>query len=256
MPSSKPTIAELRAVCQPPSLMGRASAEHWAGRLYMRRLSIHVTRWLLPTRLSANMITWLMIANGWLAAVVIAIPGLWSALLGFVLVQLYLLFDCCDGEVARWRSTTSPMGVYLDRIGHYSCEAALFVGLGVRADGGTIDTWTTIGLLGAVLVLANKAETDLVHVARAVAGLPMVTDEAATPRPAALRGLRRVAAVVPFHRAIGAIEVTLLLLVAAIVDTLTATLVGTQVLTAGLVAIAAIVVIGHLISILSSNRLR
>ena len=34
-----PTIAELRAVTQPPSIFARDSGEHWAGRLYIRRVS-------------------------------------------------------------------------------------------------------------------------------------------------------------------------------------------------------------------------
>ena len=37
---SMPSIAELRAVAQPESLLARRGDEHWAGRLYMRRLSI------------------------------------------------------------------------------------------------------------------------------------------------------------------------------------------------------------------------
>jgi phosphatidylglycerophosphate synthase len=255
MPSSKPSVAELRAACQPAALMRRGS-EHWAGRLYMRSLSIYVTRLLVPTRITANGVTWLMIASGLLAAAVITVPALWSAIVGLLLVQLYLLFDCSDGEIARWRRTTGPVGIYLDRVGHYSCEAALLAGLGVRADAGVIGGWTTLGLLGAVLVLCNKAETDLVHVARSLAGLPVVSDDAATPRPAALRGLRRLAAIVPFHRAIGAVEVTILLVIAAVADTVTGTLLVTRSLTVALVVIAGVVVVGHLVSILASNRLR
>ncbi|MGH3032893.1 MAG: CDP-alcohol phosphatidyltransferase family protein, partial [Gaiellaceae bacterium] len=41
---SLPSIAELRAVTQPEGLLERPGAEHWAGRLYMRRLSPYVTR--------------------------------------------------------------------------------------------------------------------------------------------------------------------------------------------------------------------
>ncbi len=222
----------------------------------MRHASIYVTRLLLPTGISANALTWMMIVSGLAAAAIITVPALWSALLGLLLVQLYLLLDCIDGEVARWRRTTSPTGIYLDRIGHYSCEAALFAALGVRADGGTIAGWTTLGLLGAVLALCNKAETDLVHVARAMAGLRTVADEAAAPRPAALRGVRRLAAIVPFHRAIGAVELSILVVVAAVVDSVTGTLTGMRALTLGVVVIAGVVVVGHLVSILASSRLR
>ena len=58
-----------------------------------------------------------------------------------LLIQLQLLLDCSDGEVARWRDQKSPVGVYLDRIGHWLTEAALPIALGVRADGG----WDSLG---------------------------------------------------------------------------------------------------------------
>ena len=47
---SSPSIAELRAATQPDSIFARNSGEHWAGRLYMRRLSPYLTRLLLRTR--------------------------------------------------------------------------------------------------------------------------------------------------------------------------------------------------------------
>ena len=56
--SSTPSIAELKAATQPASIFARNSGEHWAGRLYVRRLSPYVTRALLPTRVSPNAVTW------------------------------------------------------------------------------------------------------------------------------------------------------------------------------------------------------
>lgn len=42
------TLADLREIAQPPDVLGRRNSEHWAGALYLRRLSIYVTRALLP----------------------------------------------------------------------------------------------------------------------------------------------------------------------------------------------------------------
>ena len=47
-----------------PSIFERNSGEHWAGRLYMRRLSPYLTRLLLPHADHANGVTWLMILAG------------------------------------------------------------------------------------------------------------------------------------------------------------------------------------------------
>ena len=66
--SPRPSIAELRAATQPASIFARNSGEHWAGRLYIRRASPYLTRRLIPTRLTPNAVTWLMIAVGVAAA--------------------------------------------------------------------------------------------------------------------------------------------------------------------------------------------
>ena len=260
MPSSKPSLAELRAVAQPDTVIGRLSSEHWAGRLYMRRVSLHLTRALLPTPITANAVTWLMILSGLAAGAVLAIPGVMTAVAAALLIQLQLLFDCSDGEIARWRRTTGPAGIYLDKIGHYTTEAGLLIAMGVRADGGydALTGWTTLGLAGAVLVLLNKLETDLVHVARALAGVERFADQAEVlaPRPATLRGLRRLARYFPFYRALGAVELPVLAIIAAVVDVATESLTGTQTLTVVLAVVAAVVTAGHLLSVLTSSRLR
>jgi phosphatidylglycerophosphate synthase len=254
-----PSITELRAVTQPAGLLARPGAEHWAGRLYMRRLSPYATRLLLATPLTANAVTALLVPTGLLAALVLTLPGPAAAAGAVLLGQLWLLLDCCDGEVARWRRTFSPAGPYLDGIGHYVTQAALPVALGIRADGGwdSLGGWTTIGLVVAVLVLFVSLETHLVHFARARAGKPLAEDGAASaaPRPAALRTLRRAIGFVPFYRAFNAVEATLLAFVAAVVDALADDLVGTRGLLLVLVAFAALTAVGHLVAILTSDRL-
>jgi phosphatidylglycerophosphate synthase len=255
-----PTIAELRAATQPASIFERNSGEHWAGKLYMRRLSPYLTRQLLRTPITANGVTWLMIACGVAAAAVLTLPGLAAAVGAALLIQLQLLLDCSDGEVARWRGVKSTVGVYLDRIGHWLTEGALPIALGIRADGGwgELGTYTMLGLVAAVLVLLIKGESALVTVARAEAGLPPARDTVAVaaPRSSGLRRLRRAAGFAPFFRAFVAVEATLLALVAAIIDAAIGSLAATRVLVVALVAITAITAAGHLVAILTSERLR
>ena len=62
--SPTPSVAELRAVTQPAELFARNSGEHWAGKLYMRRVSPYLTRPLLRTRISPNAVTWFMMVVG------------------------------------------------------------------------------------------------------------------------------------------------------------------------------------------------
>jgi phosphatidylglycerophosphate synthase len=258
--SSTPSIAELRSVTQPPSLFARNSGEHWTGRLYMRRFSPYVTRLVLPTRLSADTVTAGTIVAGLAAAAVLTLPGVIPAVAALLLIQLQMLLDCSDGEVARWRHQYSTAGIYLDRMSHYVTETALPIALGIRADGGwdSIGGWTTLGLLVAVLVLLIRAESALVHVARAESGKPLVedTEAVAAPRGGLLRSARRAFGYLPFYRAFVAIEFTLLALAAAIVDAIVGDLTGSRVLLVALLPMAAVTAVGHLVAILASSRLR
>lgn len=245
MRTSRPSIAELRAATQPPQIFERNSGEHWAGRLYIRRLSPYATRLFLRLGFSPDAVTWLFVAAGVAAAAVLALDGPLPAVGALVLIQLQILLDCSDGEVARWQGRSSPRGIYLDRVGHYVTEAGLPIALGIRADD------VTLGLVLAVLVLLIKSETALVHVARAESGRPPAADrrEVAAPRGGLLRSLRRAAAYVPFYRAFVAMEFTLLVLAAEIAGL-------TDELLVALLPVAALTALGHLAAILTSDRLR
>jgi phosphatidylglycerophosphate synthase len=257
----RPSIAELRAVTQPPSGPGRRSAEHWTGDRYQRRLSPYVTRVLLSTAITANGVTVLMIVTGAAAGAALLVPGLLGAVLAALLGQLQMLWDCCDGEVARWRQTFSPTGFFLDKVGHTVAESAIPLALGVRADGGfgSLGGWTTLGAVLAVLVLVNKSLNDAVHIARAANDLPRLQDRAeeAAPRVSSVARLRSMARFVPFHRVFHSVEMTLLALVAAVVDAASGGgLDATRLLVAVLVPVAAVTVLGHLAAVLTSSRLR
>lgn len=257
--SVNPTIAELREVTQPPSVRTRAGAEHWVAHAYLRDVSPYLTRVLLKAGLSANGVTWLMIASAAFGVLSTAWPTLLGAVLVVVFIQLQMLLDCCDGEVARWRQTSSPKGVYLDRVGHYIAECGIAVALGIRVTGELrfSGVWISAGLLLGLLVALNKVENDLVHVSRHYAGMSQMRDaeEVRVPAQGALRTARRVARFIPFHRVFHSVELSILILVAALVD-LVAGGVATKVLLAGLVVSAVVTVVGHLAAVLASSRLR
>ncbi len=258
--SGRPSITELRAVAQPEAVVGRVSGEHWAGRLYQRRVSIFITRALVPTRVTPNAVTWTMLVTGPLAALAMSVPHLWGPLVAFAVIQVQGTLDCVDGELARWRDQRGPSGIYLDRIGHYVTDGCLAVGVGVHADGGlgAIGGWTALGLAAGFLILVTKAETDLVHVARVQSGRAPIADtaEVARPRAGLLRRLRRIAASFPFNRALLALEMTLLALTAAAVDASRGGLGATRVLDVVLLVVAVLVVVGHLAATMASDRLR
>jgi phosphatidylglycerophosphate synthase len=263
-PRGAPTsIAELRAVTQPPEVRMRANAEHWTASLYLRDLSPFLTWMLLKTSISANGVTGLMILVGWSTAAALLIPGIGGAALALVLGQLQMLVDCCDGEVARWRDSRSPAGVFLDKVGHYTTEALIPIVLGIRAAGWPLDlpadyAWTTVGFALALVIVLNKALNDMVHVARANAGLDKLADKRgeAEPSQALVAKLRRAARFLPFHRLYHSVELTILAFVAAIVGLFTPPLLADRVLVLGLLPLALLALLGHFVAIMASKRVR
>jgi len=258
MSTSRPSVADLRRLGQPPGWIERYSGEHWAGRLYARRVSPYVTWALVRTPLSANAITILMGALGVLGAGFFAFRGLLWPVIGALLIQVYLILDCSDGEVARWRGTTGATGIFLDRLGHYAVEASLFAAMGARAafdfdNGG----WFAMGLVASLLHVLGKAETDLVHVARAKAGLEPAADEehVSLPQASGLAAFRRAARAFPIYRLTGAIEASLLALVLIVIGDRWADGVEHAFVPASVI-VTGIILVGHLVMILASNRLR
>ncbi len=264
---SKPTLSQLRDVVQPEAVLGRANAEHWTGTLYMRRLSIYLTAALIRTPITANGVTGLMILAGFLAGPALLLPGVWGPLVGALLAQLQMFLDCSDGEVARWRRTSSPKGIFLDQIGHFAAEGSIGLFLGLRAMGlmasGPLGThgWQ-YAFAGALLMAGiwlNKSLNMMVTVARVNAGLPKLPDAAevrALPSRSLVGRARRMARFVPFHRMFHSIELTLVTLVFSIVVAVVGGGPGWwQGYVMVLLALIWLVTAGHVLAIWKSPRL-
>lgn len=252
---TKVQLEELREVIHPAGKL-ESRAEHWAGRLYMRSLSLRVTRLMLGTRVSPNQITTVMVFAGVLSGVALVVPGLGGAVLSVLFMQLYLLLDCVDGEVARWRRQFSPLGVYLDRLGAYLADAAVMVGMGIRAAELGLNLYLVASLAAAIGVLLLKSSSDLVHVARSDSGMQKATDQSVVPRSSGLARVRRLTSAVGLHRLVNGIECTILLLVTALVDLSLGDLTATKIATVAVTAIVWLLVPAHIVSIVASSRLK
>lgn len=262
-PAQPRSFAELRAVTQPPEVRQRASAEHWTASLYLRDISPYLTWVFLRWGMSANGVTGLMIVTGWCTAAALLVPGVAGAALAVVLGQLQMLVDCCDGEVARWRDTGSPAGVFLDKVGHYTTEALIPIALGIRAAGWAAGNsgsygWMALGLGLALVIVLNKALNDMVHVARANAGLDKLADRRseAVPEQRLLARMRSFARFVPFHRLYHSVELTIIALLTAVIGLFFPPLVADRALLLVLFPLACLAVVGHFVAIMASKRVR
>ena len=243
---AKPTIAELRSVCQPPSVTGRSNAEHWVADFYLRRLSLYLTRLLLKTPITANGVTYLMIITGVSISAALQIPGFVGLFVAFFLSQLQMLWDCCDGEIARWRETQSPKGVFLDRVGHYLTESLIPIALAWRIGEEGFEL-LFLGALISVLILLNKGFNDAVHVSRAYASLPKLADSKSVGEAKSLiiRVARAPFRIFAVQRLFHSVEMSIVILIFA----------GSENLIRIGLPLAAFVTAGHLVSILSSRKL-
>lgn len=255
-----PTISELRSVVQPDWVMVRA-AEHWTGTLYMRRLSLYLTWVLVRTPISANGVTALMILVGGLAGPALLLPGIAGPLVAALLAQLQMFLDCCDGEVARWRDTMSPRGIFLDQIGHYVAEGSigLFLGVSLMLTGASGQQDQNGAILGALLMSGiwfNKSLNMMVVLARTNGGLGRLPEAAAVlsaPPKGLLDMLRSAARFVPLHRMFHSIELTLASLVAAAVSLAVPAVWHFYVV--ALVILIWVVSCGHFVAIWQSDKL-
>lgn len=259
---AKPTIAQIREVSQPVSVTGRSNAEHWVADLYLRKISPYLTRLLLATPITANGVTYLMILTGVSISGALLIPGYQGILLALFLSQLQMLWDCCDGEIARWKKQFSPAGIFLDKLGHYLTEGAIAFVLGLRLAGWPekpLDS-SHLPLVGAgfaSVVILNKALNDAVHVSRYFAGLPKLEDRksASHSRSARINLAKGIFNIIPIHRMFHSVEMTIWIFILSFIDLFaSANLLAT--LFDWIIPIVIFVFVGHLLSILTSGKLQ
>ena len=247
---NNPTISQIREVSQPVSVTGRSAAEHWVADLYLRKLSPYLTRILLKTPITANGVTYLMILTGISIGLALQINGAIGLLIALFLSQLQMLWDCCDGEIARWHQTQSPKGVFLDRLGHYLTESFIPIALALRLTGSPIQDYKLlfVAALLSITIILNKAFNDAVHVSRAYAGLPKLADAKGMgePKNNLIKLVRAPFKVLAVQRLFHSVEMTLVILIFQ----------GSSLLITYGIYLALFVTMGHVISILSSAKLK
>lgn len=252
------SIATIRELGQPDVIRARATAEHWSAALYWRRVSPFLTQRFLAGGLSADAVTIGVIVTGWLAALSLLIPSFAGPLLAAIFAQLQMLVDASDGEVARVRGTSGPRGIFLDKIAHYTTEGGIPIVWGASLALAMDDALPlALGALLGCMVLMNKALNDAVHVSRSKVGLGPMPDSVEARRigHSALGLARKAFNLVPLHRIYHSVEMTQVILVAAIIQAIAGATVMWWVLIA-VTAITPVILAGHFVAILASSKLR
>lgn len=101
--------------------------ENWYGKIFSRKISVYFTYLFLKFKIKPNSITIFSIFSGILGCVFLSFHNIYLIIFGISLLQLWLVLDCSDGEVARYTKNFSIRGVYIDIFGHYLINVFLFV---------------------------------------------------------------------------------------------------------------------------------
>ena len=150
-------IQTLRQICQDPV----RDNNDLAGALFGSRISIYVTSLLLRLGLSPNFASRTMLLFGVVGSLGLLAPGWWRVL-GLSLITLAFVFDCVDGEMARYHKIDSFRWAAFDYIHHMSvkCLAFFCLGIGLFLEYGS--AWTIVaGSIGSLSWLTLMTVRDL-----------------------------------------------------------------------------------------------
>jgi phosphatidylglycerophosphate synthase len=115
----------------------------------LRRFSKLLTWVAVKIGATPNQVTIASFAIGLYAAFLFAQGDFWSILIGAVLLQVSIIVDCVDGELARYTRKFSELGAWLDAITDRVKEYAVFLGL---AYGAYVQNGQNLWLLAALLM--------------------------------------------------------------------------------------------------------
>ena len=124
-----------------------------------RTLSIALSRLLVRTPVTPNVITAVSLLVGLGGAALLASAGSWNALLGAAVLWASCILDGCDGEVARLKLLTSPFGarfdIATDNVLHLATFVAITVHLHRRHPDMSVAGPALVFLAGVVLSMAS-----------------------------------------------------------------------------------------------------
>src|SRR3954470_17207131 len=100
---------------------------------FVSTYSRYIARWAARRGLTPNQVTLFSIGLGVVAAACFANAERWSMVVGALLVYFAFVFDCVDGQLARYSRQFSKLGAWLDSIFDRSKEYVVFAGLAIGA---------------------------------------------------------------------------------------------------------------------------
>jgi phosphatidylglycerophosphate synthase len=104
-------------------------SEGFMSRHVERKISLAITRRLVNTRITPNVMTIASVGIGLFGAFFFAVPRTSSHVLGALLFWLHSVLDGCDGELARLKFAESRWGGLIDFWGDNAVHSAVFTAI-------------------------------------------------------------------------------------------------------------------------------
>jgi hypothetical protein len=132
---------------------------------FHRPLAAQLVKLLLPLPISPDQVTLMSAAVGLLAGVVMALAAwhsLWWVTVGGFVLLLSILLDCADGQLARIRGQSSPVGRILDGTMDVAAPTSVLLGFAVVlvARGGTFEYVVPVGFAAACSLVLHTSQYD------------------------------------------------------------------------------------------------
>jgi len=145
-----PTIEELRRICQ-----DRPDKHDFYMWGVIRKISIYFTWMFVRTPITPNWITILSISFGLVGSSFFLSPNPWYWVVGWLVINLHLILDQCDGEVAYYKKNIMKFGYFFDQMSHAIVNTLFFLMLTIGIYNMTNNILYLI--LGGSLVLSLSA---------------------------------------------------------------------------------------------------
>jgi hypothetical protein len=146
---------------------------------FLRRVSKLLTWAAVKIGATPNQVTITSFAIGLYAAFLFAQGDTWSLIGGAILLQVSIIVDCVDGEIARYTRKFSELGAWLDAITDRVKEYAVFLGLayGAFVHNGQ-NLWVLAAILMAIQTFRHLSDYNFSQVvkARAAEEIPLPVD--------------------------------------------------------------------------------
>lgn len=121
-----PTIKELRKICQNPDDTNVDSSFRVK---VLRFFSIYITRLLINTPITSNQISLSTIFVIIIAAFLFSTGDRILSTLAIILIFLFMVLDCVDGEVARYKKSMSVNGLFVELLPEIIFLPILYAGI-------------------------------------------------------------------------------------------------------------------------------